>query len=164
MSRLLISLVLTGVVLNMSTANAESVESSSLDFILGNWHSEGFGRGATELWTGDDSSLAGVFRGVLDDGRVITEFILIEINEDSATMRWNHFNEDFTRWETAPIEHVLVELKPDYANFEMPEAKKGLPRNLVYSREGDVLTVWVGDLNAKDQRGAFQVKYQLISP
>ncbi len=163
MRRLLVRVFLIGSLVG-SFANAEPVEPNPLGFLLGHWQSEEFGQGATEFWTGDGSSMAGVFRGVLDNGRVITEFILIESNESGTIMRWNHFNEDFSRWEDAPIEHELLEIRPNYANFEMVQAEQGLPRNLVYAREGNTLTVWVGDLEAKDQRGAFEIKYQRHDP
>lgn len=143
---------------------AETADSNPLTFMLGRWHSDGFGQGAEEFWTGDSRSMAGVFRAVIGQDRVVTEFILIEHTATGAVMRWNHFNEDYSRWEAEPIEHHLIDVKPNYANFEMVAAKKGLPRNLIYSRQGDILTVWVGDLAAEDQAGAFQIEYKKVGP
>lgn len=133
-----------------------------LQFMLGRWQSDNFGQGAEEFWTGGDTSMAGLFRGVLPDGRVITEFILVEQGESGITMRWNHFNEDYSRWENDPIEHHLVESRSNYANFEMAETVKGLPKNLVYSRSGNELKVWVGDLGATDQGGAFELTFYRV--
>ncbi|MFN3237946.1 MAG: DUF6265 family protein [Pseudomonadales bacterium] len=146
------------------SANPVAAESGPLDFMLGRWQATDFGQGAEEFWSGDASSLAGVFRGVLNDGRVITEFMLIEHDEGKYVLRWNHFNEDFSRWEAEPIEHELVGVETNYANFAMSKAVKGLPKNLVYRRTGDILTVWVGDLEATDTPGAFQLNYQRVGP
>jgi hypothetical protein len=152
-------IVIALLVLSMSA----KADLDPLSFMLGEWRSKDFGKGATEFWTGSASSMAGVFRGELNDGRVITEFIQIEATDVGPVMRWNHYSEDYSRWETDPIEHHLKEIKPGYANFAMEQAVKGLPMNLIYSREGDVLTVWVGDLAADDQTGAFELKFERVN-
>ena len=148
-------LVFTFILLS-ATARADL---DALGFLAGTWHSADFGKGASEVWVPGSSSMAGIFKGELNDGRVITEFMLIHSTDDGVVLRWNHFNQDFTRWEKVPIEHVLVEFRSNYANFQMTEPVKGLPRNLVYLRRGDELTVWVGDLSAEDQSGAFELMF-----
>ena len=149
-------LVAALLVLSMSA----KADLDSLSFMLGEWRSADFGKGATEFWTGGGTSMAGVFRGELNDGRVITEFIQIEATEAGPVMRWNHYNENYSRWEAEPIEHHLKESKPGYANFAMKQAVKGLPMNLIYSQSGDELTIWVGDIGAEDQTGAFELKFR----
>jgi hypothetical protein len=36
---------------------------------------------------------------------------------------------------------------------------ESLPRNMVYSLRGDELSVWIGDLEAEDQSGAFELTF-----
>lgn len=131
----------------------------ALGFLAGTWHSSDLGKGVSEVWVPGSTSMAGIFKGELNDGRVITEFMLIHSTANGVVLRWNHFNQDYTRWEAAPIEHVLVETRSNYANFQMIESVKGLPRNLVYSRQGDELTVWIGDLSVEDQSSAFELTF-----
>lgn len=140
------------------SATALRADLSQLDFMVGNWISEDFGRGATENWARSDTSMAGMFYGTLNDGRVITEFMLIEKSGDEIVLRWNHFNEDYSRWESEPIEHYLVESSGNKAKFEMKPVVKGLPRHLIYTKEKDSLTVWVGD--DSNPTGAFELTFK----
>ncbi|MFT6645414.1 MAG: hypothetical protein ACJAX5_003061 [Patiriisocius sp.] len=131
----------------------------ALGFLAGTWHSSNFGKGASEVWTPCGTSIAGVFTGELNDGRVITELMPVDSTGDGVVLRWIHFNQDYSRWEKAPIEHVLVEIRSNYANFQMMDPVESLPRNMVYSLRGDELSVWIGDLEAEDQSGAFELTF-----
>ena len=142
-----------------------SADLDRLSFLQGYWQAEAFGSTATEVWLpAEAGTMTGMFRAVLPNGRVVIEYITIEEKQGRTVMRWNHHNADHSRWESEPIVHELVELEEGYAVFEMAELVKGLPRNLIYVRNGEGYQVWVGDRHANSHEGAFELNFKRAAP
>jgi hypothetical protein len=143
-------------------AQAARADLDSLTFMHGDWSGSSFGGSVSESWrfTGG-STMTGVFKAITGDNHEIIEFILIEESDQGVVMRWNHYRPDYSRWEDTVVEHRLVEAAENYAKFQISQTSEKLPTHMIYRRNEDTMRVWVGDLEASDPSGAFELIFTL---
>lgn len=125
----------------------ESVAKSStnvddLGWIAGNWEGEIFGGPIQEMWTAPKGgSMAGVSRMGATAKRATYEALLIETIDGKPTMFLRHFSSQLTGREGKDaMKYPLESLDKQTAVFKTADTKLTF-QEIVYSRDGDVLTV-----------------------
>ncbi len=117
----------------------------NLAFLSGAWRGEMLGGVGEEFWSPPDAgSMLAAFRLIRGGATVMTEYILVIEDESGVTMRFKHFNNDYSTWEKdAPLTFTLAEAAPNRAVFVSPNAEQR-PGHIVYTLEGDSLRVKIG--------------------
>mgnify|MGYP001462191733 CR=1 FL=1 len=109
---------------------------AQLDWLEGYWKGTGLGGDCDEIWMpATDNSMAGIFRFAMDGQIVFTEYMVIEAQGESLTLRLKHFNRDLSPWEEKDhwTEFKLVKTEGQTAWFH----------GLTYHREGNELTIFL---------------------
>jgi len=69
-------------------------------WLTGYWEGEGFGGDCTELWLPPvDNAMQGIFRFVLQDTLIFTEYMHVFAEDSTLFIKLKHFNRDLTGWE-----------------------------------------------------------------
>ena len=105
-------------------------------WLAGHWVGEGLGGLAEEVWSPPRGGVVmGVFRLFQGDSVRFYEFITLEQDGRSVTMRLKHFNPDLTGWED----------KDKHVSFAFVRKENGMFQfdGLTLHPEGDVLTVYL---------------------
>lgn len=129
-------------VLLSCVAAAQSLD--DLAFMEGRW--DGEDGSYSEWWMPSDGrAMVATFRWTMEDQTVL-EFLVIEETEDGPVYRFSHFSPAYEIWEDdGPNVYALAEVQDNFASFRMPEPRDGVPAWLIYTREGDMLTICADD-------------------
>jgi len=89
-------------------------------FLAGHWLGRSGDLEIEELWLAPRGGVAeGVVRVTKDGGVHTLEYLLISAEADRVALRFNHFNRDYTTWESdGPIELVLAQAADGEMIFE----------------------------------------------
>lgn len=139
------TLAVAGAVRSLEPETADAPTLDDLAFLAGAWRGEMLGGVGEEFWSPPDAgSMLAAFRLIRGGATVMTEYILVIEDESGVTMRFKHFNNDYTTWEKdAPLTFTLAQAAPNRAVFVSPNAEQR-PGHIVYTLEGDSLRVKIG--------------------
>lgn len=112
-----------------ATANMQQME-----WLTGYWEGSGFGGDCIEVWTpAADNAMQGIFRFVMNDTLVFTEYMHVFAHNNTLAIKLKHFSRDLSGWEeqaewtTFPL--VAIEGQTAYFN------------GLTYARTGNTLII-----------------------
>lgn len=114
----------------------------SLAWMEGHWEGVDIRGQAEEIWMAPkDGSIVGSFRWVIEDGPHVLEFIVIEQSDEGVTLRFKHFNKDYSTWEDAPNMYRLKTIEHGRAVFQRISENDRVPEHLIYEQpDPDTLT------------------------
>ncbi|HNV97948.1 MAG TPA: DUF6265 family protein [Chitinophagales bacterium] len=71
-----------------------------ISWLAGYWEGTGFGGNCTELWLpAADKAMQGIFRFVLNDTLIFTEYMHLIEEDSSLTIKLKHYGKDLEGWE-----------------------------------------------------------------
>jgi hypothetical protein len=115
---------------------------SELAWLAGYWKGSGLGGDCEELWLPPiDSTMYGIFRFAEAGTVQFTEYMVIEQQDSTLTVKIKHFSRDLTAWEE----------KENWTTFKFikAEGQTAYFNGLTYHREQDKLTIRL-QLKTKD--------------
>lgn len=117
----------------------------NLAFLSGAWRGEMLGGVGEEFWSPPNAgSMLAAFRLMRSGATVMSEYILVIEDDRGVTMRFKHFNNDYTTWEKEePLTFTLTEAASGRAVFVSPKPDQR-PGHIIYTLKGDELRVKVG--------------------
>jgi hypothetical protein len=131
-----------------------------LDFMRGEWIGGDESTQYIEIWAepaGD--AMPGWFRMTVDDAVKFYEFMLIEATSEGVQLRLHHFSPGLKRWEAEPITFDLIESDESSARFRERDETDD-QNDLIYSRDGDSLTVILRPINAGDPQAGVEFRFE----
>lgn len=142
---------------------APKLDMAYAGFLAGHWLGRSGDLEIEELWLAPRGSVAeGVVR-VLRDGAVHTlEYVLISAEDDRVVLRFNHFNSDYSIWETdGPIELVLSSAAEDAIIFTNVRSPIRHAAEVGYQRTGpDAMTSWIVAVGEDGARTRISFDYE----
>ena len=105
-------------------------------WLQGYWTGTGLGGEVDELWMpAKDNSMTGVFRLLMNNQLIFSEYMFIEDLNGTLSIKLKHFNKDLTAWEE----------KEKWTEFKLVkiEGQKAWFNGLTYERKGDELTIYL---------------------
>ena len=116
------------------TTAVHSQRLAGFEWLEGQWEGEAFGGQVFEYWnSGQGGEMIGTFQMVNKGKSSIIELMVIRKSEDTTEMFFNHFNDDLSRWEDAPIKFGLERLTKNEFIFRNMIEGKTAPRSLKYT-------------------------------
>lgn len=71
-----------------------------VSWLTGHWEGTGFGGNCTEIWIpAADKAMQGIFRFVLNDTLIFTEYMHLIEEDSSLTIKLKHYGKDLEGWE-----------------------------------------------------------------
>lgn len=139
---------------------------TSTAFLAGHWLGRAGDLEIEELWLAPRGGVAeGVVR-VMEGGSVHTlEFVLISVEESRVSLRFNHFNRDYTTWETdGPIELTLTTAAPNEAIFSNLSSPPRHAAEVGYRLTGPhAMTSWIVVLNDNGETARVTFDYERVN-
>lgn len=117
---------------------------ADLAWIAGDWRSEFGDNVLQEHWDGPiGDSMMGMFRWVRGGKLWITEHVTVVDDGERIAYRFRHFSRELSAWEDKddPITFELLSVTDGHAVFENPNPPRNRPKRILYTRDGDTLTV-----------------------
>lgn len=139
---------------------------ASAAFLAGYWLGRSNDLEIEELWLAPRGGVAeGVVR-VMRDGKLHTlEYVLISAEEERVALRFNHYNSDYTTWETdGPIELTLTsasETEMIFSNLNSPQrhaAEVGYRLTAT-----NAMTSWIVAFDDHGETSRFAFEYERVS-
>lgn len=125
-----------------------------LDWLTGYWKGAGLGGTCDEIWMpAIDNSMAGIFRYAKDGKVQFTEYLHIEEQGESLSVKLKHFNRDLSPWEEKDkwAEFKLVKIEGQTAYFD----------GLTYHRDEDVL-IFRASIKSNDKSRVEEIRFERI--
>lgn len=134
-------------------------------FLAGHWLGRGGDLEIEELWLAPRGGVAeGVVRVMKDGGVHALEYLLISAEADRVVLRFNHFNGDYTTWESkGPIELVLTQAADSEMIFESncPPAYHAAAAGYRLTGPG-VMTSWIDSVSEDGETTRFTFEYAKV--
>jgi len=115
-------------------------------WLVGSWTGSGFDQQFEEVWNpASAGSMVGMFKLFGENGVSFYELMLLEVQDDTLSLKVKHFNADFGAWEDKPefVNFRLVKIEQDALHFGgLSFYRRGDDQIDAYIvlREGDDLT------------------------
>lgn len=107
---------------------------NQVSWLAGHWEGTGFGGNCNEIWLpAADGAMQGIFRFVLNDTLIFTEYMHLIEEDSSLTIKLKHFGKDLEGWEE----------KSEWTTFKLVsiENQTAYFHGLTYSVTGNKLLI-----------------------